>query len=418
MRRTVRSAFFRLGELVLLPDRKDGYDFGIVQEKKADGCYVVSPMGQSQHIIAHSSFLRALMPLWHCVFQPTLSLTMFHEVLADFAMQSVCQPCPFVQSSIIESNKKVLVLGDLHGSFSSLAHNLQDWYEKGMISDDLKFHPDYILVCTGDYADRGPDGVEILYVLMKLKVCNRNQVFLIRGNHEDEEILEKHGFKEEWLSKFGGALAAQSTWRDLMTAFTSMPSAVILGRLIGTLYDCIMLSHGGIETIPNLLGFVIEKHIQCPGDYVITHQINIEYNNGFNWMDFYASEPDSTELTRISGRGQGAIAFSWTAIAQYMSEQQADYDQSRPYTYCLRALFRGHQHLAGGINQLLKEAQAGKSWQKLQNECSYPVGMYGVYTFTSAPDIFPQGYVKNDAYGIISICNDRWMLTPRIRESF
>ena len=52
------------------------------------------------------------------------------------------------------------------------------------------------MVFLGDYTDRGSYGVEVMYVLMRLKVENPDQVWMARGNHED--ILIDH---ELWFSE-------------------------------------------------------------------------------------------------------------------------------------------------------------------------------------------------------------------------
>ena len=136
-------------------------------------------------------------------------------------------------------------------------------------------------------------------------------------------------------------------------------------------------------------------------------------------MDFYAMEElGKGPLVRQSGRGEGKIAWSKAMLTKYLNEHQSSYDQTKPYQYCLRALFRGHEHVVGGIARLLEVVENESSWQKLQNGQDYPVDMHGVYTFTSAPEAFINGNQKYDAYGILSICNNEWVLRPCIRERY
>ena len=415
---TRSSSSFGLGELVLMPCEGACVP-AIVQEKKSSGRYLVNSIAKQLTIMVHHSELLTLKPLWHCICQPEVSLAQFRYVLEKFLNNVACQPLPFVQSRILESHKKVLVVGDVHGSCSSVAHHLRDWYEKGLISEDLELNPAYMLVYTGDYEDRGPDGIEVLYVLMNLKIANPRAVVMIRGNHEDKDILELHNFKDEWAEKFGSGSSSRSTWQMLIKSFSAMPHVVILGRKNGTLYDCIMCSHGGIEQVPGLLKVLIDKHIESPDFPIINHMIAIGSNNDFNWMDFYAMEElGKGPLVRQSGRGEGKIAWSKAMLTKYLNEHQSSYDQTKPYQYCLRALFRGHEHVVGGIARLLEVVENESSWQKLQNGQDYPVDMHGVYTFTSAPEAFINGNQKYDAYGILSICNNEWVLRPCIRERY
>ena len=404
-----------LDELVLMPSVEGMYVPAIVKANKYGHSYLIDPFRADLGTVMLYNELLVLKPLWHCIYQPTVSLARFQAVLERFLSTEACQLSPFVQFRIAEPNKKVLVVGDLHGSFSSLAHHLQDWHEKEIISEDLKLHPDYMLVFTGDYEDRGPDGIEVLYVLMNLKITNPNAVVLIRGNHEQESLLMCHGFHDEWEKKFGFGVDSQVAWGMLMQSFSSMPHALILGRKSGIVYDCVMFCHGGIEQVPDLLKILIYKHIQSPNSPIINHNLNVDCNNDFNWMDFYALDDIDAPEVRLSGRGAGMIAWSRSLLSEYLEEEQAHDGGSQSIHYFLRALFRGHQHIGGGITRLLHFTQESSSWQKLQDGQDCPVEMYGVYNFISAPEAFSYADMKNDAYGIVSTSNDGWTLRPCIK---
>jgi hypothetical protein len=69
--------------------------------------------------------------------------------------------------------EKIIVVGDLHGHFKGYEAAVDYWRsQKGA---DLLF--------LGDYADRGPDGVEILEALISL--TKEDKVIALKGNHED-----------------------------------------------------------------------------------------------------------------------------------------------------------------------------------------------------------------------------------------
>lgn len=69
--------------------------------------------------------------------------------------------------------KKIFVVSDVHGHYSPLKASLQNAGFDANCSDHL-------LVCCGDYFDRGNENVEVLKFFERLK----NKV-LLRGNHED-----------------------------------------------------------------------------------------------------------------------------------------------------------------------------------------------------------------------------------------
>ncbi|MGD9301639.1 MAG: metallophosphoesterase family protein [Desulfobacterales bacterium] len=75
---------------------------------------------------------------------------------------------------------KIFAIGDIHGCYDQLAALMDK------IPIDLKKDT---LVFVGDYIDRGPQSVEVVDFLIKLKKQTPGIIFL-KGNHED--MLEKY----------------------------------------------------------------------------------------------------------------------------------------------------------------------------------------------------------------------------------
>lgn len=69
---------------------------------------------------------------------------------------------------------RICVLGDLHGDYKAL-HALLETVD---LNSDL-------LIFLGDYADRGPDGVEVIRTVKALKQQHPKNVITLMGNHED-----------------------------------------------------------------------------------------------------------------------------------------------------------------------------------------------------------------------------------------
>ena len=69
---------------------------------------------------------------------------------------------------------RIGVVGDLHGDHESLAALLKL----------VDLHAD-LLVILGDYADRGPDGVEVIRTVATLRREHPKNVIALMGNHED-----------------------------------------------------------------------------------------------------------------------------------------------------------------------------------------------------------------------------------------
>jgi serine/threonine protein phosphatase 1 len=72
--------------------------------------------------------------------------------------------------------EKIFVIGDIHGCNEELKTLLAE------IKKELQ--PEDLIVCLGDYIDRGPDSKGVVDTLIKLKNDHSNCVFL-KGNHED-----------------------------------------------------------------------------------------------------------------------------------------------------------------------------------------------------------------------------------------
>ncbi len=69
--------------------------------------------------------------------------------------------------------KKLFVLSDVHGHYTPMVKALT---EAGFDKEN----PDHLLICCGDYFDRGRENYEVLKYFERLK-----NAVLLRGNHED-----------------------------------------------------------------------------------------------------------------------------------------------------------------------------------------------------------------------------------------
>jgi len=75
---------------------------------------------------------------------------------------------------------EAIIVGDLHGDYSSLQYILTKTWFRERAEDGEPV----VLVCMGDYVDRGPGQVEVLYTLTRLLAEHPRNVVLLRGNHE------------------------------------------------------------------------------------------------------------------------------------------------------------------------------------------------------------------------------------------
>ncbi|MBN2322547.1 MAG: serine/threonine protein phosphatase [Spirochaetes bacterium] len=95
--------------------------------------------------------------------------------------------------------KRIIAIGDLHGYCEPFFRLL----------DEIAPTDDDLLVCIGDYVDRGPDSREVVQTLIDFSAARPGCRFL-KGNHEDM-LLGAFGFDacvrdiNTWLYNGGGA---------------------------------------------------------------------------------------------------------------------------------------------------------------------------------------------------------------------
>ena len=91
------------------------------------------------------------------------------------------------QPVFLELTAPVKIVSDIHGQYKDLLRFL-----------DLARHPPFSnYLFLGDYVDRGKCSIESICLLFAYKIKYPESVFLLRGNHECENITKIYGFYEE-----------------------------------------------------------------------------------------------------------------------------------------------------------------------------------------------------------------------------
>lgn len=108
----------------------------------------------------------------------------------------------YVKKKIITDDSTVIMIGDLHCSLYSLLEIIKDLQYKRYIDTRLKLKDNVYLIFLGDLIDRGPFGIEILYITMQLFINNPNNIIIVKGNHETPDIYNHYGFNKELANSF------------------------------------------------------------------------------------------------------------------------------------------------------------------------------------------------------------------------
>ncbi|KAL0236819.1 hypothetical protein PCE1_000216 [Barthelona sp. PCE] len=72
------------------------------------------------------------------------------------------------------NEEPLYVFGDIHGQFEDLLY-----YVRNVLNQE-----NTRMLFLGDYVDRGPQSIEVLWLLMMLKCVIPDRVFMLKGNHE------------------------------------------------------------------------------------------------------------------------------------------------------------------------------------------------------------------------------------------
>jgi protein phosphatase len=126
----------------------------------------------------------------------------------------------------IKKANKVIFVGDTHGDWEVSQKIIKNYLRSGDI-----------IVFLGDYIDRGEYSKENLDFLLKTKVQNPNQIYLLQGNHEGYPIL-----------KFSPA----NFWESLNNKDYQLYASILEKLPLVIVVKDIIALHGALPEIKNL----------------------------------------------------------------------------------------------------------------------------------------------------------------------
>ncbi|OHT00770.1 Ser/Thr protein phosphatase [Tritrichomonas foetus] len=181
------------------------------------------------------------------------------------------------EDSVLNLAPPLTVCGDTHGQFTDTLR----------IFDVVGGLPDKRYLFLGDYVDRGSQSVENIVFLLTLKLVYPDKIYLLRGNHETEEISTVYGLRDECIKRYGFGI-----YSLFLTVFESMPFAAIIANKI----FCV---HGGISSEKCDIGLLkqVKRPLDLNSSTVITDLLWSDPND-----DIQGFQPSPRGVSYLFGR--------------------------------------------------------------------------------------------------------------------
>lgn len=197
----------------------------------------------------------------------------------------------FEKITINNPESEVIIIGDIHSSIHSLIQILYYLRINGKLGNNFELSDNIYLIFLGDIIDYGMLGIECLYIVMKMKLHNLNNCFIINGNHEDPSYMES-GF-----SDFFDEMSNQYEFKeiiDVLKVFLNLlPSAIFL-NLCGVRYQ---LCHGGFDSKYNE-NKKLKEFLVSDSRFFMEGYNSLSEVNQYKWGDFYLDDVEEGDDSR------------------------------------------------------------------------------------------------------------------------
>lgn len=290
---------------------------------------------------------------------------------------------PFAAKLVVPPDARVLLHGDLHGDIHSLLSALDRLNSRRWLDGFSIIDPKLHMVFLGDYTDRGLYGVEVIYTLLRLKLANPDRVHLVRGNHEDANLVARYGFLAEGQAKYGAAFRPER----ILRAYDFLPVVLYLG--CGS--DFVQVCHGGMEP-----GFNPASLLATPGTNEFQLLGSLRQLQFLRDNPAFLPNPSEAALARVHFQDFAPAApttpevlgFMWNDFTVFADEPGFAHNPDRAFVYGrpavarllqsastgntrLNAVIRAHQH-SGIPNPLMRRLVASKGIFRHWQETSSP----------------------------------------------
>ena len=194
-------------------------------------------------------------------------------------------------------DNEIYIIGDIHGNLKSLTELIQLF----------KVNNPNLVIFLGDLVDRGPYQLECLLTVLILKILEPKRFYILKGNHESEEINKYYGFYEDFTQKFGHKVQFNS----INDIYALLPYCALIN-------DDVLCLHGGIPEDIDILKRIKGKKVEDL--YLISQRIRTSLLQVL-WNDPKEGVNGFSE----SYRGPGIKFFGEDAFNGFMEYNRLSY---------------------------------------------------------------------------------------------
>lgn len=193
--------------------------------------------------------------------------------------------------NICSDGSNVTVVGDTHGDFDS-TKRIVKYFLKRLEKDSNEK-----ILFLGDYVDKGAESVKNFVIICALKATFPNNVYMIRGNHEDLSQNKIYGLFDEMNSKYSDCGGSDILAPKFDSVYKNLPLSVVLDKNI-------FCAHGGIP----------QPSYTNPNQYAID----------LMWSDpdLYRQVISPNGFQSNQNRGGGGNLFNLTALENFLQNNQ------------------------------------------------------------------------------------------------
>ncbi len=236
------------GKVVTYQMSEDGDDtFGSMvkqlslQKLKEEGKKIITNNMHYKKIVYDEELVEGFMRLLSLpeYFTPKEANEKFYDFEKDKVLTLIKQAKQIIEPSnmVLSVKYPIKIFGNIHGQYNDLMRYFNIFGRPAEFKGDIESF-EYLFL--GNYCSRGSHMLETICLLLSLKLKYPEQIHLLRGSHDDREILKYLGLAEECISKLGDTPDSKdSVFSALCDLFNYFPIAAIIK-------DTVLCLHSGI----------------------------------------------------------------------------------------------------------------------------------------------------------------------------